>query len=574
LAAGLVAAGGIVLALPVRPVGAVTTPGLPWLTVSHLAGARPQLVDPAGRTVILRGVNVVGVEDDFYTTPSGAEPGPAPMFPIDPGSYVGTCPPMSHHAGEAPVCEVQAALPEYRQSNTWDSRNDFAQMRALGFNFVRLGLSWSQLEPVPGRYSQTYIDRIAQVVGWARQQGIYVLLDMHQDAYSRFTPGTAPVSVPPLVGPTQESSAHADGAPPWAVLTDGIPAEAVAGTPEFNAFVEAAFTNFWLNTSPPVSQGVAPGAGLQDHYIGAMAALAMRFKNESTVVGYEIMNEPLPGFVPPVVFSASELYPFYARVVSALTGVGGVYPDLGIHVAKQSFFFEPMAIRNLEDAPDQVLAPFTSYPNLVYSPHTYTHVFTVDALAGVPAQTSPYPTSYDQAYQVADIEARQLRAALLPTEYGNAASQDDTVLAGETAAQDRAGVGSAIYAWKGVCGAGAPLADCYKAWSVYAGDPSTPPAQNLGLIPSREKYLSRIYPRATVGTLDQFAYDPGTKTFTMTATAVRGGGSTVVFIPSVVSGNVVVTGAATLVGVTHEPDGTALATIRPTGRGTYGVSVS
>jgi hypothetical protein len=35
-----------------------------------------------------------------------------------------------------------------------------------------------------------------------------------------------------------------------------------------------------------------PQPGLQDHYIGAIAALARRFINDPTVVGYEIMNEP------------------------------------------------------------------------------------------------------------------------------------------------------------------------------------------------------------------------------------------------------------------------------------------
>ena len=573
LAAVVVAAAVAVAVSPPAQAGPPRIPALPWLTVDHPAGQRAQLVDPEGRTVILRGVNVVGVEDDFYTTTTGVEPGPAPIFPIDPGAYVGTCPPMTHHAGEAPVCEVQAGLPEYAQSSAAGSHNDLAQMRALGFNFVRLGLSWSQLEPTPGTYNPTYLNRIAQVVGWARQQGIYVLLDMHQDAYSRFTPETAPLDAAPVVGPTQESSAHAGGAPPWAVLADGVPAEAVGGHAEFNAYVETAFTSFWLDRAPPVRQGDAPGVGLQDHYIGAMAAVARRFKDDSTVVGYEIMNEPLPGFIPPVAFSSTELYPFYARVIAALTGSGTAYRDLGIHVAKQSFFFEPMAVRNVEDAPDQLPLPFSPYPNLVYAPHTYTHVFTADALAGIPAQDSPFPLSYDQAYQVADAEARLMGAALLPTEYGNAASQDDTILKNETAAQDRARAGSAIYAWKGVCAAGSPLGACYDAWSVYAGDPTTPPAQNLGLIATRVKYLSRIYPRATAGRLDSFAYDPDHHSLTMTATSDRQGAPTILFIPADATGGVTVTGAARLDRVTLEPDGTRLAAIAPTGPGTYAVAV-
>jgi endoglycosylceramidase len=582
LLAVLAAGVGVSLAVPGAEADAPVGPGpgsgasaaLAWLTVSHPAGRRPQLVDPEGRTVILRGVNVVGVEDDFYTTPSGAEPGPDPIFPIDPSAYDGTCPAMTHRAGEAPVCEARAGLPEYEQSTDPGSHDDLAQMRALGFNFVRLALSWSQLEPTPGRYSRAYLDRIAQVVGWAREQGIHVLLDMHQDAYSRFTPETAPVDAPPLVGPAQESSNHADGAPPWAVLAGGAPAEAPGGAAEFDSYVEAAFTSFWLNRVPAVARGQAPGPGLQDHYIGAMATLAQRFGSDSTVVGYEIMNEPLPGFIPPAAFSTTELYPFYARVISALTGTGDAYRDLGTHIRRQSFFFEPMAARNLEDAPDQAAVPFSAYPNLVYSPHTYTHVFTADAEAGVPPQDSPYPVSYDQAYQVAGAEARSMHAALISGEYGNSPGEDDLVLRAETAAQDAATVGSALWAWKGSCAAGAPLQQCYDIWSVYAGDPATPPAQNLGLIPTRVKFLSRIYPLATAGTLESFGYDPDHRSFTMTATADASGPPTVIFVPAGTSGKVTVHGAARAGQPVAEPDGTQRVLVYPTGRGSYSVAFS
>jgi endoglycosylceramidase len=357
------------------------------------------------------------------------------------------------------------------------------------------------------------------------------------------------------------------------VLSGGVPAEAIAGQAELNASSEAAFTSFWLNRTPAVPEGEAPGPGLQDHYIGAMAALARRFRNNSTVVGYEIMNEPLSGFIPPVAFTTTSLFPFYSRVISALTGVGSSYRDLGVDVRRQSFFFEPMAIRNLEDAPDQLPLAFTTYPNLVYAPHTYTHVFTLDRTAGLPPQESPYPLSYNQAYVVADLEARALNAALISGEYGNSAGEDSVTLAHETAAQDTALVGSTIYAWKGVCGAGSSLSRCENAWSVYAGDPATPPAQNLGLIPSRVKYLSRVYPRATAGTLEGMSYDPDTGAFTMTAAAPRVGAPTEVFIPAAVRRAVRVSGAARLVGVVTEPDGTRLASVAPTGHGSYRVSL-
>jgi hypothetical protein len=219
-----------------------------------------------------------------------------------------------------------------------------------------------------------------------------------------------------------------------------------------------------------------------------------------------------------------------------------------------------------------VPAPFTTYPNLVYSPHTYTHVFTADAEAGAPPASSPYPTSYDQAYQVADAEARDFGAALVPTEYGNSPSEDATVLAGETAAQDRAMAGSALWAWKSECNH-AP--DCTNVWGVYAGDPRPHPAENLPLIPSRVTYESRAYPRATAGTLTSFAYDPSTGRFSMTATAQRGGGApTIVFIPAHDRGNVTVTGHASLRTLTRLPDGNQLASVIPTSAGPYGVAVS
>ncbi len=578
---------------------ATTFSPLPWLSVSHEPGARAQITDPSGRTVILRGVNLVGLEDDVYDTPSGQEAGPAPYWPLSTSDYAGTCPTNSHDIGEPPVCEVQAGLPEYDQSDLPNSQNDLAQMRGLGFNFMRLTVNWSQLEPTPGTYNSQYIDRIAQVVGWAGQQGIYVLIDMHEDNYSRFTPETAPLSIPPLLGPVQESAGHADGAPQWAVSSDGAPAEAVDGQGELNLYVEAAFTNFWLNLVPrdssgrPLPQGEAPGPGLQDHYIGAVAALASRFKNDPTVVGYDIMNEPLPGAIAaPGVFDQGYLFPFYRRVIDAIAGthdgspcLAGTsyiatcgYRNLGINDTRHLFFVEPMAIRNLTDVAVGLSLPFTSDPNIVYEPHAYTHVFTVDTDIPGGVASSLYPLSYSQAMVTADAEAKSMGAALFIGEYGNSNDDDGSILAQETAAIDQAGAGSSLWAWKGNCPPGATAAQCESGlWSVFDGDPATPPAQNGPLIRSRLLYLSRVYPRLTAGTLRSFAYDPSSGSFTMSAfsttkvTPGHGDQETEVYVPPLVRGTVSVSGAAVLDTIVTNPDGSREAFVAPTGGGAYGV---
>lgn len=557
--------------LPVEPAHAARPSGaapLPWLRVAQAAGGRPQIVDAAGRTVMLRGPNLRGIEDDFYPVPGGGEPGPTPQYTIDPAAYDGTCPAARPGAGEPPTCEVAAGRPEYQQPAAIGSEDDLAEIRAQGFDFIRLTLSWSLLEPAPGQYSSEYLDRVAQVVGWASEQGIYVLLDMHQDDYSRFVPDRAPVSLPPVLGSAPESPNHADGAPPWAVITTGVPAEAVAGIAEFNLAVESAFTSFWLNRVPsdgaghPLPTGAAPGPGLQDHYIGALAALARRFRSDSAVVGYEIMNEPLPGAIAPIAFSSGYLFPFYRRVIDALTGTSdGVpcapglianplcgYRDLGVHT-RQAFFFEPMAIRNLEDAPDQIADPFSSYPNLVYAPHDYTHVFTVDREIGLSPSQSPYPLSYDQPYQVADAEARVFRAALVVDEYGEFSGNPtiyEEVITGMTAAQDRFVSSSSYWAWTGQ---------------------------------SVSPLLTRVYPGATAGTLRSFGFDPASRSFAMTATSARAvpvgerARETQIVIPADVGGAVSVTGAARIDLVVENPDGTRTAYIAPTGAGSYGVKV-
>ena len=72
-----------------------------------------------------------------------------------------------------------------------------------GFNLIRLCIFWDGVEPMPGIYDEEYLNRIAEVVEVAKQSGIYVFLDMHQDLYS---------------------AKYIDGAPAWATLDEGLPA--------------------------------------------------------------------------------------------------------------------------------------------------------------------------------------------------------------------------------------------------------------------------------------------------------------------------------------------------------------
>ena len=589
---------GTALTVPPAMAGAAAssqvaaTPPLTFLhVVTPTSGPdlTPYLADAAGREVLLHGAAAVGMEDVAYPNANG---GPA-LFPVAPSAYAGRCPAASPLIPQPPLCEVQASLPAFQQSIAPGSGDDFAQMRALGFNVVRLVLDWSQLEPTAGTYSTTYLNRVAQVVGWARQQGIYVILDMHQDQYSRYivpaAKGTAPSGCSPSGG--------GDGAPGWALQADGKPACALFGIDELNPAESASFYNFWQNSTVTAPRGQAPETGLQDHYIGALAALARRFQNSTAVLGYELMNEPQPGTLssPPAAngyqASSQDLYPFYQRAIEALTGVRDglptcpateptsltnacAYPQLAA-VSRQQIFFEPLAYRNLTDFSLQVSAPFSSYPNLVYAPHVYTYAFTLEQdLLGLPARPGGFPPNFTFGYQTAEAEAQAMHSAVFTTEFGDSAGTDSTILANELAAQEATQTGGTLWAWKGLARTAGSCWCVRWQHSRYqttangtpgTGNPTAAPSAADLLVASRQQQLMRVWPVATAGRLGAYAYDPATRAFAMVATSSgqsRHGDhqtDTIVFIPSTVHGAVRVTGAAVLDSVATRPDGSRFA---------------
>ena len=391
------------------------------------------------------------MEDVAYPNADG---GPA-IFPVAPSAYDGRCPKASALIPQPPLCEVQAPLSAFAQSTAPGSGDDFAQMRALGFNVVRLVLNWSQLEPT----ARHLLGDLSQPGGAGGRVG--------PPAGDLRDPRHAPGPVLALHRPGQEGHAPSgctpsgggDGAPAWAVQADGKPGCAMFGIDELNPAESASFYNFWQDAAVDAPKGQAPGTGLQDHYIGALAALARRFENTPAVLGYELMNEPQPGSIGSTPAgngyqaSSQELYPFYTRAIEALTGVRDgrptcpaaaptsltgacAYPKLA-SVSRQQIFFEPLAYRNLVDFSLQVSTPFTSYPNVVFAPHVYTYAFTIEQdLLGLPATPGGFPPNFTFGYQTAEAEAQAMHSAVFVTEFGDASSTDATILANELAAQE------------------------------------------------------------------------------------------------------------------------------------------
>jgi len=551
--------GAVVVSLVTRTAPAVLPEGtapagsLPWLRVEHPAGARPYIADPEGRLVLLHGA-IPGGLIDFWSGTDPTKTEPAPHYPIDPAAYAGRCPANSATIRVPPLCQ-----------------NDVSEMRALGFNVIRLALSWSLLEPQRGIYSRQYLDRVAQVVGWARAQGLYVILDIHQNAYSRYV---GRPTEPPLPGGKPPGLWDYSGAPKWATYTDLLPSEVYLGQREVNPAVLEADSNFWYNR-----------AGLQDEYIGALAAIARRFKSDSTVAGYGIFNEPWPGWNLSPGFEDLLLFPFYRRVIDALTGArDGIrcatqvfmpapcgYPDLGIHDRRHLFFLDTGLVREITDFPTHLGLTLSAYPNLVLALHAYTHKYTFDALAGQQPDKASYPFfGYEQSYKTADLEARALGAALFVTEFGSETTEDALLLRNQLAEQEKHQVGFTFWTWKENCASG-------TTWGIYAGvygdakdqrcaydgrPKETGVKPQSGCLRSgREALLARVYPVA-VGSRDfTFSYDPSTGAFSMVGTARPQDPDSVVVIPPEV------TGAAAGGDLINAPNGFRTLTLHaPSGR--------
>ena len=65
------------------------------------------------------------------------------------------------------------------------SKEDIKIMKKLGFNFVRLGIIWESVEKEEGKYDMEYLNKMEEIINNLGKNGIYTMIDNHQDCFSR-----------------------------------------------------------------------------------------------------------------------------------------------------------------------------------------------------------------------------------------------------------------------------------------------------------------------------------------------------------------------------------------------------
>ena len=236
----------------------------------------PQFKDEMGRTVLLRGVNLGG-SSKVPTQPDGATHLAAGFFDHRAISFVGRPFPLA------------------------EADEHFARLRAWGFNFLRLIVTWEAIEHAgPGQYDTAYLDYLEAIVAKAGEHGLALFIDPHQDVWSRFSGGdgapgwtleAAGFDLPSLhaTGAVIVHQLHGGPLPPMIWPTNG---SKLAAATMFTLFFGGNdFAPRALVDGEPIQEF------LQRHYLGAIEQVVRRLRRFAHVLGYDTMNEPLPGYI-------------------------------------------------------------------------------------------------------------------------------------------------------------------------------------------------------------------------------------------------------------------------------------
>lgn len=141
----------------------------------------------------------------------------------------------------------------------------FETMVENGVNLVRLGFTWSMLEPLENQYDEEAFDYFKSFVKTLQDRNIYVLLDCHQDLFYC-------------------NKGVGDGAPEW--LTKDYkkkrPMVIWAEGYFYMKSVQQAFNDFWDNKN-----------GMQDKFVRLWKKIVSEFKDFDNVIAYDFLNEPM-----------------------------------------------------------------------------------------------------------------------------------------------------------------------------------------------------------------------------------------------------------------------------------------
>jgi hypothetical protein len=200
-------------------------------------------------------------------------------------------------------------------------RPELDLMKKLGFNIVRLLISWKATEPRPNPIleellpeGRQYLASVKEIIDELYARNIYVILDFHQDIASEAYGG--------------------DGFPDWALAIDKEHERPKASHPDkkwqikymLNKSLKQTFKSFWENNLTNLEEGLEnfPVRTHLEKTIGQTVKFFKSLNNGNghpAVIGVEPFNEPHPNTIPKKDFEAKFLMDFYRNVNSEIRKV-------------------------------------------------------------------------------------------------------------------------------------------------------------------------------------------------------------------------------------------------------------
>ncbi|MBK8251732.1 MAG: cellulase family glycosylhydrolase [Polyangiaceae bacterium] len=207
----------------------------------------------------------------------------------------------------------------------------FAPLGQWGINVVRLLFTWEAYEPEPGQVNNDYLAQYKKAALDAWGSGLHVIVDFHQDAYSRY-----------LI------EGCGDGAPKWALPPDIAPA-----TPDNGPACKNWGIKMQNNADMLMSWSAFHGDtyGAKTAYLNMVEAVSTTLADVDGVIGFDIMNEPWGD-------EATEIGPFYEE---AAARIRKAQPDAIVFVSPHA----------LTSSGKQSTLVKPSFDNIAYSPHFY-----------------------------------------------------------------------------------------------------------------------------------------------------------------------------------------------------------
>ena len=198
--------------------------------------------------------------------------------------------------------------------NSLDAKKTFREMsEKSGANAVRFTISWEGVHSEVDKINQEYLEDITSQIREAIANNIYIILDYHQDLFSRYLFNS-------------KSKTAGNGAPKFIIEGGSFPQKNCficfqwAMNYVLHKGVTKAFRGFWDNSKIETSNGTRL---MQDEFLWQLQKTLEHLKNNLTeeefsyILGLDPFNEPMSGGregLSLTDWNKEKLYPFYFKI--------------------------------------------------------------------------------------------------------------------------------------------------------------------------------------------------------------------------------------------------------------------